>query len=106
MRSCLLATGFDYAQPDPKVAWAAFQNFAVQPLDGTVTVNVGVEIYHAADRDDVLWLEFARTLEDANGTTWHCGCLLSRPVPVELIGVSEEFWWWAEYGPLSEWFEA
>ena len=68
MRQSLAAADFDFDRPDPRLAWAAFRAFAARPLPGVVTVNVGVECYNAADRDGVLWLEFARSLEGGRGS--------------------------------------
>ena len=106
MRQSLAAADFDFDRPDPRLAWAAFRAFAARPLPGVVTVNVGVECYNAADRDGVLWLEFARSLEGPGGVGWRCGCLLSRPVPADLAAVSESLWWWAEHGTQVEWAAA
>jgi hypothetical protein len=103
MQQSLSEVGFDFARPEPTLEWAAFRAFAARPLPGIVTINVGVECNHVADRDGVLWLELARSLEGPGGVGWRCGCLLSRPVPVELVAVSEALWWWAEHGTLTEW---
>lgn len=103
MRCELEAAGFDPARPDPRVAWAAFRRFISRPLPGLTTVTVGVECVNYDDRDDVLWLEFARSLEAPDGAGWNCGCLFSRTTPAELSGVSESLWWWAEHGTLAEW---
>lgn len=103
MRVALAAVGFDYARPDPRAAWAAFRDFITRALPGLATISVGVECYNAEDRDDVLWLEFARVLERPGGSGCKCGCLLSRPVPAHLLGISQSLWWWKEHGTLAAW---
>ena len=103
MRLNLQEAGFDFDRPAPRLAWAAFQRFAVRPLPGLVTVTVGYFCEHCDDRDDNLWLGFMRRLEESSGSGWSCGCLLSIAVPPDLMGVHEAFWWWQEHGTLEEW---
>ena len=106
VRRALEAAKFDFARPDPRVAWQAFKVFATEDVPGLTTTTVGYSAYHASDRDSVLWLFFARTFEQADGVGWHSGCLLSRPVPSALHGVDDEHWWWAEHSTLAAWFAA
>ncbi len=103
IRRYLQRTGFDFDRPDPRLAWAAFQRFAMRPLPGLVTVTVGYTSEHFSDQDDKLWLGFMRRLEEPSGSGWSCGCLFSVTVPQDLKGVNESYWWWAEHGTLEEW---
>jgi hypothetical protein len=103
MALSLQDTGFDFGRPEPRLAWAAFQRFVVQPLPGLVTVSVGYFSEHFSDRDGDLWLGFMRRLEEPSGSGWSCGCLFRVAVPQDLWGVSEANWWWGEHGTLDEW---
>ena len=60
MRDSLARASFDFDRPHPLVAWEAFKSFVVQPVPGQKTVTIGFTCYHASDRDQTLWLEFAR----------------------------------------------
>lgn len=105
MRSALVRASFDLDCPQPLVAWDAFKSFVVLPVPGQKTITVGFTCYHASDRDQTLWLEFARQLEDeASGIGQNCGCGFSRVVPVDLNGIDKGNWWWAEYGTIEQWF--
>src|SRR4051812_44174071 len=88
MRSELVRASFDFDRPQPQVAWDAFKSFVGRPVPGQKTITVGFTCYHASDRDQTLWLEFARQLGDeANGIGQNCGCVFSRAVPVDLNGI-------------------
>jgi hypothetical protein len=105
MRRELVRASFDFDCPQPSIGWNAFKAFVLQPVPGQKTITVGFSCYHAGDRDQTLWLEFARQLEDeATGVGQNCGCGLSRPVPVDLDGVNKANWWWAKHGTLDQWF--
>ena len=100
----LVAEGFNFALPCPKVAWRAFKFYAAINIPEFTTVTIGYSLYHAADRDDILWLYLGRRFEDFAGCGWSSGCLLSRTVPSELAEVHNENWWWSEYLSLNKWF--
>jgi hypothetical protein len=105
MRSELVRASFDFDCPQPLVAWEAFKVFVVRPVPQQKTITIGFSCYHAADRDQTLWFEFARQLEDeASGIGQNCGCGFSRPVPVDLNGIDKGSWWWAEHGTIEQWF--
>jgi hypothetical protein len=103
MALCLEDAGFDFGRPDPRLAWVAFQHFAVRTLPGLFTVTAGYFCEHFPDRDDGLWLGFMRRLEEPSGSGWSVGCLFSVDVPQDLWGVNERHWWWEEHGKLEEW---
>ena len=84
-------------------AWSAFQQFVRAPLDGVVTVTVGIELSQAGDRDGILWMSFLRNVEEPDGSGWSVGCSLSRRTPPELADVQESRWWWAEHGTIEQW---
>ena len=105
MRDSLARASFDFDRPHPLVAWEAFKSFVVQPVPGQKTVTIGFTCYHASDRDQTLWLEFARQLVDeASGIGQNCGCGFSRPVPADLNVIDKGNWWWAEHGTIAQWF--
>jgi hypothetical protein len=105
MRQELIRASFDFDRPQPARAWAAFKSFVMHPVAGQRTVTIGFSCSHAADRDQTLWIEFARQLEDeVSGIGQNCGCGFSRPVPLDLAGVEKGNWWWPEHGTLEEWF--
>jgi hypothetical protein len=92
LNALLVRQGFDFAAPDPAIAWRIFKEFVQIDLPGHTTIQIGYECLHVWDRDDVLWLQFA----------WHfeggvlepvAGCLLAREVPREMAKVSENLWW-------------
>lgn len=103
MERLLVGRGFDFAVPSLPAAWLAFTDFARSPLAGLRTVTIGVEFCQFDDRDDVLWVSFMRRFEEADGSGWSCGCLLSRTSPSALVRVQESRWWWAEHGTLEQW---
>jgi hypothetical protein len=102
----LARVGFDFARPDPSVAWSAFKAFVIQaPPCPFRTATVGVEVSHVSDRDRTLWLAFASQLDDPRtGDSSFCGALLAREVPAFMWGVERNLWWWGEHGPLADWF--
>ncbi len=105
MNGELNRAGFDARRPDPRVAWAAFKAFAVQPLPDVRTVTVGFTCDHDDSRDRTVWMRFARLLEDPDTGNGHdCGCGFSRDVPADLVGIAARDWWWAEHGSLADWF--
>lgn len=105
MRRELSRAGFDPAHPQPAVAWEAFKSFLGQPVPGQKTITAGFTCSNYPDRDDVLWLEFARNLEDEeSGVGQNCGCALTCRAPEDLMGAATSHWWWEEHGSLDEWF--
>lgn len=105
MREELIRAAFDFDRPQPAAGWAAFKSFVAQPIAGQKTVTIGFSCSHAADRDQTLWLEFARQLEDeVSGLGQKCGCGFSRPVPIDLAGTEKRNWCWPEHGTLEQWF--
>ena len=105
MRQELLRASFDFDRPAPAVGWKAFKSFVLKPVPGQKTIAIGFSCHHAVDRDQTLWLEFARQLEDeATGIGQNCGCGFSRTVPADLNGVNKGNWWWAEHGTSDQWF--
>lgn len=101
----LARASFDFERPRPLVAWEAFKSFVVRPIPGQKTISIGFSCYHSSDRDQTLWLEFARQLEDeASRIGQNCGCGFSRPVPADLNGINKSSWWWAEHGTIEQWF--
>ena len=105
MRQELVRASFAFDRPRPAAGWAAFKSFVARPVPGQKRVTIGFACAHAADRDDTLWLEFARQLEDeVSGDGHKCGCGFSRPVPTDLAGLEKGNWWWPEHGSLEQWF--
>jgi hypothetical protein len=103
VRLALSAAKFDFARPDPRLAWQAFKAFAAENVPELTTTTIGYSAYNASDRDDVLWLSFVRTFEQHDGVGWHAGCVLTRSVPSSLRGVDDQGWWWAENLTLDAW---
>ena len=104
MRDELIRVGFDFDRPDPEIAWRAFKSFVGRSIPAHKTITVGFSCEHVEDRDETLWLEFARQLQDEAGTGQKCGCGFSRPVTPRFIGVARGNWWWPEHGTLDGWF--
>jgi hypothetical protein len=104
VRQALNAAKFDFAWPDPRVAWEAFKAFAARDVPEFTTTTLGYSAYNASDRDAVLWLSFVRNIEQNDGVGWHSGCVLTTSVPNALRGVDDQSWWWAEYLTLDSWF--
>lgn len=100
----LIAEEFSFTSPCPRVAWRAFKFYAAMDIPELTTVTIGYSAYHAADRDDILWLFFGRRFEDFTGCGWSSGCLFSRTIPIELAQVHNENWWWLEHLTLDKWF--
>lgn len=88
----LKAQSFKMTAPDLEIAWHVFKEFAQEPLEVWKTSQVSVEFLHWADRDDELWLEFARRLEDDSGSA-HVGCVFTHQVPPTLYAVDDGFYW-------------
>lgn len=88
----LVRQGFDFASPDPAIAWRIFKEFVQIPLPGYTTIQIGCECLHVWDRDDVLWLQFVWQL-DSEVLEPEIGCLFSREVPREMAKASENLWW-------------
>jgi hypothetical protein len=104
MRRELVRVSFDLERPKPALAWEAFKAYLTRGIVGQKTLMTGFSCYHDADRDQTLWLEFARRLADeVTGVGRNCGCGFSRTVPGDLIGVDKGNWWWAEDSTLEEW---
>jgi hypothetical protein len=75
MRSILVEASFDFARPDPRLAWECFKRFIHLPLPGVSTTTISFECMQVDDRDDVLWLSFMRHLEQ--GEYGLCGCVVA-----------------------------
>jgi hypothetical protein len=103
MQRSLVERAFDFNRPSLQIAWSAFTEFIRMPLDGLTTVTFGAEFHQFADRDDVLWVNFMRRIQELDGTGWSCGCSLSRVAPRELRGIQQSRWWWSEHGTIDEW---
>lgn len=105
MLDLLSEANFDFAHPDPRIAWECFKRFAALSIPQLTTITIGFECLQYDDRDDVLWLSFVRQFEEpatADGAG-SIGCLLRRTAPPEMIGKRAQNWWWAEHGTIEEW---
>jgi hypothetical protein len=103
MQRLLIERHFDFRKPSVKIAWAAFQEFIRIPLEGLTTVTFGVEVSQYRDCDNILWVSFMRVLEESGGVGWYSGGLLSRPAPIDLVGVNQQRYWWAEHSTIEQW---
>lgn len=110
MRGLLLERGFSFDRPDVRCAWEAFKVFATIPMAGLPPYCVGYECEHVSDRDDVLWLSFARRshpelagYDQGLGYAADFGCGFSCVVPQHLWGTHESRWWWPECEFFSKW---
>ena len=54
VRQALNAAKFDFARPDPRVAWEAFKAFAARDVPEFTTTPLGYSACNASDRDAVL----------------------------------------------------
>lgn len=104
MQDELRRAAFDFDRPRLDVAWQAFKAFIRGPMSGHRTVTIGVACEHYGDRDNILWLEFVRQLEDeSTGIGENCGAAFTCVVPPDMINFSSRNWWSAEHGTLEGW---
>jgi hypothetical protein len=92
LHELLLQQGFNVYKPDIGMAWQVFKKY-LQLNNSNWTINqTGVEIYHAADRDNILWLDFQLSLSESNCNSG-ISFTFSRQVPTEMVGISKGLWW-------------
>jgi len=112
LNTMLEEAALDFANPDPKLAWQVFKDFARLPIDsaGVKAGSLVFEFTHYADRDDELWMGFSRNIHfiGENGEeviSTAVGCDLTHKVPDEFISIDKNFGS-SPYGNLQQYFDA
>ena len=102
--------GVGLLNPDPKLAWQVFKEFAHLPVDSDKVKggSVGIEFTHYADRDNELWMGFSRDIcfigEDGEDLGLVAvSCDLTHQVPLELVAIDKSFSSWG-YDNLQQFF--